>query len=469
MKALRESLLDIGSLEKTIDNTVASEWLIEHSVQPIKVKKTKIGVEVKGDIVLRNVDNIPPIGINKVLGNVYIEDSTCSNPDGLFARYATVSGLFLTNCSNITELKWLPRYIDNELSIMGCKSLRSLEGTECSAPEVTIMKCGKRFSEKAVQDVFKGVTRIYCSLEEVDESFVNEAFSDPVLTRLYDQLRNNKLKIRIETMLDTSVRLDKITPSMRQTFGFDENSQAIKAARAIVANKNSDAGFIVTEDWDGNFVDLYNQEQKVYHLSGSQTYSRIYKLPNVTSILDRLHSDNLAMENIRFIHVWNLSKNHTERRWNIQQARMASREGVIDPTNKDQLTRFLQNQQARYKRAVKSLRAERQGSEYKQITAKVEALMTRFTKFINKMIADPSWATSIIYKTEDVFNSFRQGYIQTKHTQRYGVIYAFQKWSTHIVKTIAQSEYVWGNNDENLNQLNAAMRWADTALKDVGM
>ena len=296
---------------------------------------------------------------------------------------------------------------------------------------------------------------------------VNESFQDPVLIRLYDQIRNLKKKFQISSMFGTQVRLDRILPSQRTTYKYDDEAKMLKAARKILANTNRDLGFIATEDWDGNFVMFFNNNQAVFWLKeggfpSSWRGDDYEEIGNVNSLLDMLKRTSPRMTDIKYVHIWSL----TSDRWQIQSTRRTARDGMIDVRDADQMHRMLRDQQDKYRRAVKAIKAARGTDQYKTILSKVDSIMQRFSKFMNKMIMDPSWASTISWRADEVFKSIRQGYERGSSYQHYGVIYTFQNWSQSIVRTLAQ-ETTYGKIDDS--ELLKAIDWANKSLLDVGL
>lgn len=469
MKTLRESLLDADLLDKSVDTVVLQGWLNNHSTSKVKTHVTKIGLEVRGNIIIRDCDNIPPLGICRLYGDLFIENSSCPNPDGLFTEYATVEGnINVTGCQNISGLGWLPRYVDT-LSVFNCPAIKSLDGINCFADTVSIMKCGKKFKESAIRAAFKGTGQVFCAAEGEVATIV-ESFNDPIITRLYKQLQDEKLEYEVESMISGSVRLDKILPSMRTTFSVEDNDKAIKAARKIVANRNADHGFIVTEDYDGKFIDLYNSGKVHYKLLKARYGNAPEHLNKVNDILGRLYIGSSGMDNIKYIHIWNLATSGISYRYEINAERRKARDGMIDPHDTEQMRRILREQQSRYKRTVAAIKAERGSERYKKVTAQVEALMNRFTKFMSRIISDPSWASGQSYKIEAVFNAFRKGYEPGSKVQpEYGLLYSFQNWSRRIIQVLSKDELTYGNEVEYAKALQKAMERADFRLKQVGM
>ena len=131
------------------------------------------------------------------------------------------------------------------------------------------------------------------------------------------------------------------------------------------------------------------------------------------------------------------------------------------------MRQILKDQRKRYARIVKSLKEARKSEQYKAITDKVDKIMARFGKFMNKVIADPSWASANSWRFSGIFNSIRQGYVRGASSQKYGVIYAFQQWSDAVVRALSQSEYTYGTT--NTDELEAAIAWADKELTGAGL
>ena len=472
MKSLYEGLLD-DNIFNDIDRTIATEWLKANVKSEYKVKQLKTGeLKVWGKLVIKDVDEIGWLNIRLLEGDLYIENCGIIDLNRIFSEYARVTGsIHITGCKKLADISGLPEFIDGDVTITNCPTLKELAGVNCLAGEVSIMKCGKRFKDSVVRNAFPAAVKVFCSEEDyeanINEAFVNEAFQDPVLIRLYDQLRNNKKKFDLSYMFGGYTRLDQITPSQRTTFKYDEEKEMLKAARKILANKNRDMGFIATEDYDGNFRTFFNNQQDVYWLQkggfpGSWNDSDFERIGNVTALLDMLKPGHKRFADIKYVHIWSIGAD----RWEIQTKRRKDREGMIDVRDPDQMRRFLQDQRDRYKKAVNAIKAARGSDKYKAVLAKVESIMARFSKFMNKMIMDPSWAASVGYKADFVFDAIRKGYERGMTYQEYGVIYAFQNWSKTIVRHLS-SDATNGKIDDT--ELLKAIARADKRLSDVGL
>ena len=472
MKSLYEGLLD-GNIFNDIDKAIAVEWLKANVKSQYKVIQLKNGeLKVWGKLVIKDVDEIGWLNIRLLEGDLYIENCGIIDLNRVFSEYARVSGsIYITGCKKLVDVSGIPEFVDGDVTITNCPALKELTGVNCLAGEVSIMRCGKRFKEGAVKKAFPASVKVFCSDEEyeanVNEAFVNEAFQDPVLIRLYEQIRNLKKKFKMASMFGEQTRMDEITPSMRQTFGHADEKKMLTAARKILANTNRDNGFIVTEDWDGKFCTFFNGQQAIYWLQdggfpGSWNSSDYQHIGNVNELLNMLRSTSSAMTNIKYVHIWTVPAN----RWNIQVDRRNAREGMIDVRDKDQMRKLLHDQQDKYRRSIKALKALRSTDQYKATTAKVTAIMERFSKFMNKLIADPKWAASISYKASMIFDAFRKGYERGASYQEYGVIYEFQRWSSEIIRTLSK-ETSYGKIDDK--DLLEAIKRADKRLAEVGL
>lgn len=475
MKSLYEGLLD-NNLFNDIDKTISTEWLKQNVKSQYKLIQLKNGqLKIWGKLVIKGVDQIGWLNINTLEGDLYVENCGIVDLSNIFAEYAKVKGnIHITGCKNLTDVSALPHYVDGDVTISNCPALKDLSNVNCLAGEVQIMRCGKRFKEGAIKIAFPAAVKIFCSEEDIEanlnEAFVNEAFQDPVLIRLYDQIRNLRKKFRITDMFGGYSKLDQISPSDRETYKFPSDEKKIlTAARKICANTNSLNGFIATEDWDGNFVFLINNTQDAFWLKeggfpGNWSGDDFDRVGNVNDLLNMLKPSSTKMNNVKFVHIWFPASD----RWSDVVDRRKAREGMIDPRNPEELRKIKREQLDRYKKAIAAIKAKRGSEGYKKVVTQVEALMARFTKFMNKMITDPKWGAANQWKANDIFDSFRKGYVRGASSQRYGVIYAFQQWASHIVRAINQ-EKAYGDGTGEAEQLKNAMEWADRALTTVGM
>ena len=269
MKSLYEGLLD-DNIFNDVDNAIVSDCLKANCKGKYKTMQLKDGtLKVWGTMIIKGAVTIPTIRISFLEGALYIEDCQIVSLDGVFnPGYSNkIKGdINITGCPKLHDISALPATLDGDISITDCKSLRSLDGVHCLAGEVSIMRCGKRFSKAAVQKAFPASVAIYCS-EEDKVPNITESFQDPVLIRLYDQLRNAKMKYDMGSMFGTYLQLDKITPSMRETFKMPaDEAKMKKAINAIIVRGGVD-GFFVTEDFDGNFKYFYDRFGNEYNLT----------------------------------------------------------------------------------------------------------------------------------------------------------------------------------------------------------
>lgn len=463
MKSLYESLLDDGVFSD-IETTIISDWMDTYCSGGYKTKTLKDGsLKISGTLIIKNAKDIPPIRISEINGTMSIENCGMKSLADIFAgKYAWIKGdLSITNCKNLEDVSDLPMSIDGDVSIVGCQSLRSLEGVDCMARGVSIMKCGKRFGKATVQKCFKIARRIYCSEEEV-EANICEAFSDPVLIRMWEQMKNLKLRYDTKDLFGRNLALDQITASCRNSYDMsDGEKDMLKDARSVLNGKS--LGFIVTESYDGQFMHLYNNQNFCYILYKKPEYPNTKPL-RVNEVLGYLSSSAERMIDIQFVHVYHLDS--IESTWKKRSDRIETRKGMItnDP---ETLKQILRDQRDRYAKAVRQIKALRESGKYKEWLDKVEAVMNRFSTFMNKYIRDPKWGDSVRFSAEEVFDSIRQGYRRERRYQRYGVIYAFQLWSRNVVKTAVGQGDTW--TDTSTDELEDALDWADQALKAVGL
>lgn len=476
MKSLYEGLLD-GDIFDNIDSTLATDWLKDNVKSQYKVTQLKTGeLKIRGKLIIDGVAEIGWLNIVSLKGDLYIENCDIVDLDRIFAQNAKVNGgIYITGCKKLTDISGLPRFVEGDVVITNCPALRELTDVNCWAENVSIMRCGKRFKQGAVQKAFPTAVRIVCSEEEyeanLNEAIVNEAFQDPVLIRLYDQIRNLKKKFNISDMFGEGIRPDKITPSMRETFTLNDEKKMLTAARKALRNRHysENLGFIATEDHDGNFVMLANSDLFAYWLKdgdfplawsgfgGKASF-------NFNQLISMLNPSSLLMEDVKYVHIWSIKPD----RWVIRRERQDAKRGMIDVHNITMMRTLRYEQQMRYAKALKALKAVRNSDKYKEILAKVDSIMQRFNKFMNKLIDDPSWAASVSYDAEEVFKSIRSGYERGVVTagNRCGVIYAFQKWSYSIAATVAKKS-IYGEIDDS--DLLKAISWADIVLSKVKM
>lgn len=482
---MRESLLDMKDVMSGVDSSIIDSWLESNVKGKYKLMKLKNGTrKCWGSLIIRNYksDTFPVLNLSYVEGDIYIEHCDPTSLEGLFAPDCTIKGsLHITDCPNIKDLLNGPKYVYNWLYITSCKMFKSLEGMPTIVGDISIMKCGKKFTRNTIGTAAPTAKTILCSEEDV-EANLTEALMEPTLLKMMDQIKKRNLPLKLQKIVGDRFKLDQITPSMKSTFRYNDESKMATALRKIFANTNPDWGFAVLEDKDGNVVEVWTHERIQYHLRNPYTFEwydrqgfrsgRVYT--SITSIIRNFSAAELSNRDVLYVHVYNMSeasKLHGDMEvWKIRSDRSEARSGMID-MSPEGLKRMLRDQQDRYKIAVKQIKALRNSEQYVTRANKVKDLLERFAKMVQKVISDPSWAAARSWKLDEVYDAFQQGYTPAtsynkRPTQRYGVIYVFKNWSTKVVDTqTGQSTYGGINNDE----MDKAIMRADKALSDVGM
>ena len=211
-----------------------------------------------------------------------------------------------------------------------------------------------------------------------------------------------------------------------------------------------------------NFKYFYDRFGNEYNLTTKNKWEQHGYPLKVSEIRQSLTGSDWHMSNIKFVHVW---KPVDVRNDSIRGERRLSREGMVT-NDKEYLKKLLRDQRARYKAAVAKIKAARKSDVYKNKVEEVDKIMERFSKFVNKLIADNSWASSIGYRASLVFDSIRRGFEPGSNFQQYGVIYAFQTWSYNVVRTLAGKADIYTKIDST--NLDKAIAWADKELSSVG-
>lgn len=478
MKSLYEGLLDIDDIDKSVEQSVVGEWLKTYCKVLPKVMPLKNGnMKISGDLKIKGCKDlkIPGLRIEHVRGSVYIDDCDFESLEGMFADMAKVTGsVYITNCPNLKNLIGSPWSIEDELSVSNCKSFDSVEGGPALVSYVQIMKCKKRFNKSTIQKTFRAAVQIFCS-EEEECANITEAMQDPVLIRFWDQVRALKSGIKMPAIVGNGYMIDKISPSNRQTFKPDDKAVE-KAVRAVLGQgKNSVYGFILLEDYDGNFPLAYNGYRQISRWIINPKNRNYYVsktgediIQGVQTAMSKFKSD-LSQFNIAKVHVYNID--HRELgSLPLSNERMHARSGAVAMYSEDQLKDLLREQQARYKKALTQIKALRSTDKYKDICKKVEDIMTRFTKAMSKYVTDPSWAKSIDYKFSFLCDAIRKGYQPNSKFQEYGVIYSFQLWSSNVVKAATgQSTSSDPMATSYYEMLQKAINRAEKRLSDIGM
>lgn len=462
MKSLHEGLMDIDDISANIEKGIIGDWLKNNIQSKYKYIKLKNGtLKVWGDLVIKKVAAIAPLNISKLEGNIYIEDCGITSLEGIFAEYCNVSGdVNITGCPNLTSLAGLPHMVDGSVSVMDCKSIRSLDDIKCLAGDVYLVKCGKRFKKSAVEKAFPAAINIHCSEEDMVPN-LTEAFSDPILTLLWQQFVDTHQNWHTSDLfLIDNPGMIKSSMCRKFTTMSKDDKERIKTERGVLSSSGT-TGIILLENHNNEFVYLYNSRFWRFDLlHGNRDF--FGKMTYVINDIEKM----ISKADIKTIYIYGYGDLRYDY-FKIRDERMEARKGMIDVRNKEAMRKYLREQQQRYKTAVEQIRATKNTDQYKNITSGVEKLMERFTKMINKTIRDTKWAEQNYTRLGFVYDAFGDQQID-KYERRYGVLTAFKNWSRLIVQKINGTS-TYGDPSASLKTLTSAMANADRRLKDVGM
>ena len=134
MKTLKESLLDIDSVQSGIEPiSLINEWCKENIKGTYKIDPKTLDINSNGDIEItnKNITEFPDyIHFGTVGGNFYC--SGCKNLTSLKGSPKKVGGDFnCYDCNNLTSLEGAPEKVSGMFICSYCDNLTSLEG----APE----------------------------------------------------------------------------------------------------------------------------------------------------------------------------------------------------------------------------------------------------------------------------------------------------------------------------------------------
>lgn len=363
---IKESIFDDPDTQ--ISRVINDTWFKQNATGNFKIKNKKsiIGPEIVGDIIIDGYDDeYIPVNVSKVNGSVYILN--CPNLKSIenFFKYCLgldKGGLYIENCPSLESLKGCPVYTMN-FSCIGNKKIKSLEG----APENVfgncyIMKNGKKFTEEQIKAVIKSTNRIDCgSMEE--EANINESLIEPNLLKLSQFLKDKDLKFKdigIENF-----RLDKITSKNVKTYFYPYIDEAvIKLCRSIISGKTS--GFIIVKD-NNNYDCFINMYKNMYTVT--KYGISLKKDVQSTVLIDRCKN---AGEVVIFFSDTDIQTS------DIRYKRIKDREGVIYNTP-EQNREIARNNVERYKKIASKIRAER-NNEYEKIDERVENIILRVLK-----------------------------------------------------------------------------------------
>ena len=429
---LNEGILDIDDLEAQVDKTMADTWAKENLRGNYTLRKLKNGkFKIYGNAILRkyNGTDFGGIVIDSLDGSLYVED--CPNLqslDGLFAKtnwgdvITKVAGdIKITNCKSFNSLKGLPDFIDGEFVCVDCPSLKSLDDAPDLVTDVTIIKAGKKFSEKQIKTHFKCAMKIMCSQEEY-ENMIIEALSEPHLLEFWDWVKKTYPKLQKElddlvadrglyygdrkiqkitlSGISDSIRLDQVRPS--DVTVYDNYKDKVKDIRkALLKVANSDSVVIIKNldrDKDSQYefigaghgagvrgADLTNWQR--VNLYSGRPYKSFGKMEFCDMAGTASGKPNGHREFI-IIDINDIQGN----RWKMKSDRRKSREGMIENTPEfyEQVARA---NRKRWKEIIAQAKAMNVTNEFITVAQKMEPLIMRFARVPQKL-KDYNWTSN---------------------------------------------------------------------------
>lgn len=432
---LKESILDVGDLEDSVDKTIADQWIKDNIKGQCTLRRLKNGYyKARGNVVIRNYDGefLGGIVLDSLEGSLYVEDCPkIKSLDGFFARQSwgdvktKVTGdIKITNCKSFESLEGLPNYIDGEFVIMDCPALKSLEGAPEMACDVTIIKCGKKFTKAQIQKHFKCAIRIMCSMEERDD-MITEAMSEPNLLKFWEwvketypklkqereeaNLSGEPMKIILSKIANGTLRLDRVRPSDVEVY--DNYKDKIKDIRKALLNVANGGGMVIIKDMS---ADIDNGGKYEYILTGDGysvsgynlqhwvNYNKYYNA-NPACHIGKMELCDMAgtaagkpTRIIRQFIIIKLNINLQGNKRTIHNERVKSREGMVLNT-KEYYEQVAKANRNRWKNIIATARAKKLNEEYMSVLSSVEALMHRYAKLPMKM-KDPNFIEQQRYR-----------------------------------------------------------------------
>lgn len=396
---LNESLLD-DNLETTTDIAVTKIWVEQYVKCDGKIMFLKNGtVKFTGDTLIKGFDGdaFPSSFIvSEVNGDFKIEKcNNIKNINGLFKAYSDVKGDFvISNCMKIESVAGGPMTVKGSLSFTGNKSLKSLEGMPMFVHEtIYIMKNGKRFTEKDIQNHTQLPWRIVCSIEEeVNESMVNEALNEPHLLELVKQIKNNKGNVR-DYLLPMSIELDQLDSSNVKEFT-RVDTKAVKAASEIVRGGDADTfGFVILVNHDNEYVAIIDNNKFCKPIKKFWTPMGYYSFSGGTL------SYTECMNNIKNSHSiivvkWDFIMRSNF--YNKRSDRSRSKDGMIlnTATQNEEIARA---NRERYIKIAAQMKAQRD-RDFEKIDEEVEKVINEVLKVSQKAKRNPEKYDSFAVK-----------------------------------------------------------------------
>lgn len=416
---IKESILDdIEDIEKDTDKSIKSSWFEKYATGKFKVKITKKGTKITGNMIIKGFDGeeFPGFEVTEFVGNLTIEK--CPNlktMQGFFlnkktsymATYSIEGDLIINNCPKLIELN-CPSTIKGDFHVVGNSNLKSLQnGPEMVYGNIYIMKNGKKFTKEQIKAAIPYIGDfVFCSEDEeyanvYESEELNEALNNPYLLMLAKQIKDNGGKFK-EIFGGAGVAWDKVDSSHIKHYSWRFKSPSdndLKAARQIISGKED--GYIVLYKYVDNeivFTKIINYNKRFLNIN-RDLKNRYLNFTNAKStelinmIIDRYNRVDgmIIISASRYNKELSTSEKTT--------ARYQSRQDVVQNTP-EYYRKVAQENMERYKKIIQANRANRSTGEVEKVQKKVNDFLQRVMKASEIVMKNPLKYTEELYALE---------------------------------------------------------------------
>lgn len=472
-------------------------WLKNNTKGDFKLKTNANGtVDITGNILFKNTEFIGSMNIGKVSGTITFKKcADLVDFKKIFTEFGSIKRLVIVDCENFESFEGCPVKIDS-VEVTGCPKFRSLDTLPKFADKVTIANCGKRFKKEQIKKQCEHARIIMCSEEDYAD-MVTEAFKDPVLAKVWDDVRTSASKtsrgttLKMHELFPNDWKISEIAPSDREEYDLHDAKEDdwVRAAQKLLRggqyqiyglivgydSKKDKVKFVVKKDWEGWKTIFFGPQRDSSwgKESGLENFSH-----KVSEISDWFSKDNLInRRGIDTLYIYRNDihdKEEVENRYKITKARQDSREGMIK-LDKWSLADLADRQRKNYRQAAAKLKHLKQTDEYKDLANKIEKIMNRITNMTAKMLRDMQWARDNRWRINTILEKYGQwphstGQGRDKKWVDGGFLYKVKEFASHIADIAKGDAYDWQLRDKDVKykSIVKSIDEFDKDLKSIG-
>ena len=453
---LVESLLDdiedtLGAGDNIVNTEMFNNWAVGAGNKVVKSKK---GYTLKGDFLIKDIDEYTGPAIKAVQGNLSISKTNLEDLQGLFIPDCTISGTFtVENNSKLTSLKGGPIQA-NTLVLNNNKVLTDISLAPVVLINAYISNNGKKFKKDELAKQLQVYKHIFCSIEDdsniIEESLLLEAFKAPQLKLIAKAIKDAGKDIPRNMQMNFkdiyNIEWDKIEASQISEYEVDDPKCLTLARKYIAGGGPNNSGMMALLDKDGEVVGIIKFKRfcrlkdrgNYWWHDRLDKYSNFKEL-NTTDLIDIIKKCDTVLfirfnsDNYDFDGAWKKSRSRIEARQDaLALKRGYERTGKVDPNSpwvlSDAITtkqvRYYQDiadqNRERYKKLLTQIKAQRaaMSNTFAGIKSRMDAAFKRYTELLVKILANPSkyesWDVSWLNdKFSEVHNSKKYGVTHT--------------------------------------------------------